>query len=184
MDLDEIETINRAAVRGLRLKVFFLFILAAGIAGASGWYYMKRLRPQLGSLQAQVALASNEQSRLVRELNEKTETVKSLQQRYDAMSSDLERLRGGKTASAPAAAPKLAPAVAPDPTPLQPTGDVKPAAPPEAKPSAPVAKSETRTTVAATNLPPAPQAKTIPAVVVQKAKPCKCKAGDPMCGCI
>jgi hypothetical protein len=181
MDLDEIESINRAAVRSLRFKVFFFFVLAAGIAGGSSWYYMKRLRPQLGALQAQVALASNEQSRLARELDEKTESARTLQQKYDAMSSDLERLRGGKGAPQ-AAAPKPAPAVPSDPAPT--SGDVKAAAPPEPKPPAPVAKAETRTTVAAVNLPAPPQAKTIPAVVVQKAKPCKCKAGDPMCGCI
>jgi hypothetical protein len=93
MDLDAIESINRSTVRGLRFKVFLFFVLALGIAGGAGYYYTKKLRPQVAWLQALVTTQNNE-------LRDKAESTRVLQQKYDALVAELDRLRGGKGATA------------------------------------------------------------------------------------
>jgi hypothetical protein len=143
MDLDAIESINRATVRGLRFKVFLFFVLALGIAGGAGYYYTKKLRPQVAWLQALVTTQNNEQARFERELRDKAESTRVLQQKYDALVAELDRLRGGKGATAkPAADLKAADAKpvdakAADARPVDAKAEAKPAEakPAEAKPA-------------------------------------------------
>jgi hypothetical protein len=207
MDLETIESINRSTVRRLRGKVFFLFVLAFGVAAGSGYAYAKKLRPRIASLEAMIVAQGNEQGRLERELRDKVEGSKILQQKYDALAAELERIRGGKGASptgtktadvkapAIAAAPVVAPPVVAPPVVAPPV--VAPAATPQAMPkeaSASDVKDVKAVSMSTPKSPPggaarttaAPQPKTAPAVFVRKVKApaCKCDPGDPMCGCI
>ncbi len=162
-ELELIESINRREVRGLKWRVFLMFVLAAAIGAGAGWMYKKKLKPQADQLQAIVRTQQLEQDRLSTQLREQSEKTREMEEHYLVARTELDRLKskgssaGRAVSEAAAAEPKQAAAPKPQPAPAP--GPVTPAA---VKPAAPT--------------PPPPSA--------PKQKVCNCRPGDPMCGCI
>jgi hypothetical protein len=160
-EIELLESYNRRQVGGLRWKVFFMFLLAAAIAGAAGWMFVKKIRPKVNNLQAMLSAQQVETDRLSAQLRDQTDKARAMEEKYVAARAELDRGKkpeAPKAAVAPAAeAPKpAAPPVAqaPKPTPAPPPPAVKPA-----RPAPPAA-------------PPPPK------------KACNCAPGDPMCACL
>ncbi|HEX9294479.1 MAG TPA: hypothetical protein VF881_01555 [Polyangiaceae bacterium] len=164
-ELELIESINRREVRGLKWRVFLMFVLAAAIGSGAGWLYKKKLKPQADQLQTIVRTQQIEQDRLGMQLREQTEKTHAIEEHYLAAKMELDRLKpkgsdAAKSTSnaAPAEPKQAAPIKSPSPPPPSPPA---PAAAAAAKPPA------------ATATPPSPPKKV-----------CNCRPGDPMCGCI
>jgi hypothetical protein len=158
-EIELLESYNRRRVGSLRWKVFFMFMLAAAIAGAAGWMFVKKIRPKVNLLQSMLTTQQLETDRVNAQLREQTDKARTMEERYLAARAELDR---GKKPDVPKPAPA---AEAPKPAPAPVVAQApKPAPTPQAAPkpvrAAPVAA------------PPPPK------------KACNCTAGDPMCGCL
>src|SRR5205085_12191837 len=51
-EVELLESLNRRQVGSLRWRAFFMFVLAAAIAGASGWFFVKKIKPRINLLQS------------------------------------------------------------------------------------------------------------------------------------
>jgi hypothetical protein len=154
-EIELLESYNRRQVGGLRWKVFFMFLLAAAIAGAAAWMFVKQIRPRVNLLQSMLSAQQVETDRLNGQLREQTEKSRAMEEKYLAARAELDK--GKKPVEAPKAAPvaetpKAPVAQAPKPAP----------APQTAKPVRPTPPAA----------PPPPK------------KACNCAAGDPMCACL
>jgi hypothetical protein len=157
-ELELIESMNRRQVSGLRWRAFFLFVLAAAIATAAGWFFVKKVRPRVNLLQSMLVTQQAETDRLGTQLREQTEKTRSAEERYLAARAELDRTKKPEP-------PKAAPIVeSPKPA----------AAAPQTK-----APPPPRETVAPKAAKPPP-----PAAPPPPKKACNCPPGDPMCGCL
>jgi hypothetical protein len=158
-EIELLETYNRRQVSGLRWKVFFMFLLAAALAGAAGWLFVKKIRPKVNLLQSMLSAQQVETDRLNAQLRDQTEKTRAMEEKFLAARAELDRgkkpVEPPKAAAPVAETPKAPPAPvaqAPKPTPAPQAAKPVRAAPPPA--------------------PPPPK------------KACNCAAGDPMCACL
>jgi hypothetical protein len=158
-EIELLESYNRRQVSGLRWKVFFMFLLAAAVAGAAAWMFVKQIRPRVNVLQSMLSAQQVEADRLNAQLRDQTEKARAMEEKYLGARAELDK--GKKPVEAPKAAPVAETPKAPPP-PVAQAPKPAPAAPQAAKPvrAAP---------------PPAPP---------PPKKACNCAAGDPMCACL
>src|ERR1043165_3469070 len=98
-EIELLESYNRRQVSGLRWKVFFMFLLAAAVAGAAAWMFVKQIRPRVNVLQSMLSAQQVETDRLNAQLREQTEKTRSIEEKYLAARAELDK--GKKPVEAP-----------------------------------------------------------------------------------
>src|SRR5262249_35466528 len=81
-EIELLESYNRRQVSGLRWKVFFMFLLAAAIAGAASWMFVKKIRPKVNGLQSMLSAQQVETDRLNAQLRDQTEKARGMEEKY------------------------------------------------------------------------------------------------------